>query len=103
MGFKRVIAAAIALALLVAALGVFLVFTQLGTLSQARAWVYHTRAVIETTQRVEASVQDAEQGERGFLLTQDAGYLEPYERAGKALPVDEGQLQTLVADNPAQI
>jgi len=102
LGFKRVIAAAIALALVVAGLSVFLLFTQIATLGGERAWVNHSRAVIETVQKVRASIEDAEQAERGYLVTGDARYLEPYARASGELPAEEAQLQALVSDNPAQ-
>ena len=100
MGFKRIVAAAIALALLVGGLSVFLVINQVGTLSRARAWVQHTRSVIETTQQLVSSLQTAEDSERGFLITQDADYLRPFREADARLSPTESQLQSLVADNP---
>src|SRR5580704_1254167 len=100
LGFKRIVAAAIALALLVGGLSVFLVVNQVGTLGRARAWVYHTRSVIETTQQLVSSLQAAEDSERGFLITQDASYLRPYQEAEARLSPAESQLQLLVSDNP---
>ena len=100
MGFKRIVVAAIALALLVGGLSVFLVINQVGTLSRARAWVQHTRSVIETTQQLVSSLQAAEDSERGFLITQDTDYLRPYQGAEAELSPAEQQLQTLVSDNP---
>ena len=90
------------LALLVAGLSVFLLFNQVATLGRARAWVYHSRAVIEASQQLRSSIEDAEQGERGYLVTGDPAYLEPYSRASAELPTEESQLQALVADNPAR-
>ena len=100
MGFKRIVAAAIALALLVGGLSVFLVVNQVDTLSRARAWVQHTRSVIETTQQLVSSLQAAEDSERGFLITQDVSYLAPYQEANARLSPAEAQLQVLVSDNP---
>jgi PAS domain S-box-containing protein len=102
LGFKRIVFAVIALALLVAGLSVYLVFNQVATLGQDRAWVYHTRAVIETTQGLLTHLQDAEEGERGYLLTQDPSYLDSYRRAVAAIPSDEAHLQSLVAYSPSQ-
>ena len=65
MGFKRIVAAAIALALLVAGLGAFLIFTQVETLSHARSWLDHTRTVIAANQTLLGSIQELEDGERG--------------------------------------
>jgi PAS domain S-box-containing protein len=103
LGFKRISAAAIALALLVAGLTAFLVFTQVATLGAARNWVEHTRTVIETNQQLLALAQQAEDGERGFLITRDPVYLDPYRTASAAIPGVEQRLRTLVADNPREV
>ncbi|HUO11260.1 MAG TPA: CHASE3 domain-containing protein, partial [Caulobacteraceae bacterium] len=102
LGFKRVIGAAVALALVVAGLGVSLLVTQLGTLGRARAWVNHSRAVIEAVQQLRSSVEDVQDGERGYLVTGDRAYLAPYLRASAMLPSQESQLLALVSDNPPQ-
>ena len=102
LGFKRVIVGAVALALLVAGLSLFLLFTQIATLGAARAWVEHSRVVIGAIQELRASIEDAEQGERGYLITGDDSDLEPYARADAALPAEESRLLSLVSDNPAQ-
>jgi PAS domain S-box-containing protein len=102
LGFKRIIAAAIALALLVAGLSVFLLFTQIATLGNARAWVEHSRAVIGAIQQLRASIEDAEQSERGYLVTGDASYLEPLDKANVALPTEESRLAAMVSDSPGQ-
>jgi signal transduction histidine kinase len=49
-----------------------------------------------------SSVQDAETGQRGYLLTDDPEYLRPYDRARQTLPGLEAQLRGMVADNPEQ-
>lgn len=103
MGFKRIVAAAIALALLVGGLSVFLVVNQVGTLDSQRAWVQHTRSVIETTQQLVSSLQAAEDAERGLLITQDPSYVQPYQEADARLKPAEEQLQTLVSDNPQRV
>ncbi|HTX50723.1 MAG TPA: CHASE3 domain-containing protein, partial [Caulobacteraceae bacterium] len=102
LGFKRVIAAAVALALLVAGLSLFLLFTQIGTLGAERAWVQHSRAVIGQIQLLRGSIEDAEQGERGYLVTGDDSYLEPYVKANATLPAEESRLVAMVSDNPGQ-
>jgi len=102
LGIKRIIAGAIALALLVAGLSVYLVVTQVGTLGEDRAWVYHTRSVIETTQHLLSSVQEAEDDQRGYLLTKDTHFFDGYDTALAAIAADETHLQALVADSPVQ-
>ncbi len=102
MGFNRIVVAAIALAVLVGGLTLFLIFTQVATLGQARDWVEHTREVLQANQQLAATVQQAEDGERGYLVTQDPAYLAPYRTATAALPGEETGLAHLVADNPAE-
>ena len=42
------------------------------------AWVAHTHEVISTLTKVLSAMQDAETGQRGFLITGDESYLAPY-------------------------
>lgn len=65
-------------------------------------WIEHTLQVEGAVQALTSSLVGAETGERGFLLTQRASYLEPYE-AGRARVEQELQdLRTLTTDNAAQ-
>ncbi|HZZ90827.1 MAG TPA: CHASE3 domain-containing protein [Caulobacteraceae bacterium] len=100
MGFKRIVAAAIALALLVAGLSLFLILSQTTTLTDQRAWVGHTRSIIDTTGQLMFQLQAAQDSERGYLITEDPRYLEAYRDAEASLTPLEAQLQGLVTDNP---
>ena len=103
LGFKRIVAAAVALALLVGGLSLFLIFIQVASLGSARTWVDHTRTVIDTNQQLLRSVLEVEEGERGYLLTGDKLYLDPARKASAAIPGLETKLQGLVVDNPEQV
>jgi CheY-like chemotaxis protein/signal transduction histidine kinase/CHASE3 domain sensor protein len=59
-------------------------------------------AVIDQIQNVLSSVKDAETGQRGFLLTGDEAYLEPFTTARIAIPGVLDQLRTLTAQSPEQ-
>ncbi|WP_333681426.1 CHASE3 domain-containing protein [Dyella sp.] len=74
------------------------------TISSERAdsWVAHTLHVRETLVQLYSNVRDAETGQRGFLLTQDARYLEPYSRARSNIAATESLLSSLISDNAAQ-
>ena len=65
-------------------------------------WVNHTHQVLIQTEVVLNNLKDAETGQRGFLLTDDASYLEPYHRGILAAQDNFIQLQNLTADNPKQ-
>jgi signal transduction histidine kinase/DNA-binding response OmpR family regulator/CHASE3 domain sensor protein len=69
---------------------------------QAAMSVTHTMQVLESAQQVLAAVGDAETGQRGFVLTNEDLYLEPYTRARASLPGQMRQLRDLTADNPQQ-
>ena len=47
-------------------------------------------------------MKDAETGQRGYLLTGDLHYLEPFQTAIKLIHSDVGTLRGLVQDNPVQ-
>jgi signal transduction histidine kinase len=49
-----------------------------------------------------SALQDAETAQRGYLLTADPAYLQPYNEAHDRLPILKDQLRGLVADNAAQ-
>ncbi|HEY2898133.1 MAG TPA: CHASE3 domain-containing protein [Gemmatimonadaceae bacterium] len=68
----------------------------------ARAGVSSTHRAIEATQSVLQDIIDAETGQRGFLLTADEGYLEPYHAALNRLAADRALLRTLAGSDPAQ-
>src|SRR5580765_5060150 len=55
--------------------------------------------VIETAQSLQRAMQDAERGQRGFLLTGDPAYLAPYRRSETEAPALLAKLKQLTADN----
>jgi methyl-accepting chemotaxis protein len=64
--------------------------------------VTHTHAVLEDLAHLLSLAKDAETGQRGFLLTGDDSYLEPYQAATGALVNVEADLRKLTADNLRQ-
>lgn len=71
-------------------------------LLQSVNWTIHTHLVIEKLQTVLTRVVDAETGTRGYLLTQDVTYLEPYHETLEKLNRDLMQLKALCKDNESQ-
>src|SRR5215472_11224863 len=65
-------------------------------------WVAHTYEVMASLDKIVADLDNAESGQRGYLITGDAHYLRPYEQAAAAFASDVARLETLTADNPAQ-
>ena len=66
-------------------------------------WVRHSLEVRAQLTRVLSLVQSAETGQRGYLLTGQDLYLEPYQMALGQLPDALQRTQDLASDNPEQI
>jgi signal transduction histidine kinase len=62
----------------------------------------HSQEVLVAANHVERLVLDLETGLRGFVITGDDRFLEPWNLATAALPNQSGSLERLVADNPEQ-
>ena len=70
--------------------------------SESKRWVDHTHEVIQELEGISSNVKDAETGQRGYLITGDERYLEPYEAAIAQIDAQLQQLKTLTVDNPTQ-
>ncbi|WP_447096896.1 response regulator [Pseudomonas sp. CF10PS3] len=66
-------------------------------------WVEHTDRVINNLNESSKLTVDLETGMRGFLITGDEHFLDPYEVAKPRIIADLRNLQELVADNPQQV
>jgi PAS domain S-box-containing protein len=64
--------------------------------------VEHTRKVIDAIDQLVLSADDEETGQRGFLLTRDESYLEPYNRGSEQVERQLLNLRELTADNTRQ-
>ncbi|PZQ83280.1 MAG: histidine kinase [Ancylobacter novellus] len=64
--------------------------------------IFHSHEVIIALAAIRSSTQDAETGQRGFLLSNDEKYLEPYRLALAAIPVKIEEVAQLTSDNPSQ-
>ncbi|MBO9558958.1 MAG: response regulator [Caulobacter sp.] len=64
--------------------------------------IMHTHKVLIAIDELLSTVQDAETGQRGYLLTGNDRYLEPYERAVADVAARVETVATLTRDNPTQ-
>jgi CHASE3 domain sensor protein len=62
-------------------------------------WVDHTDQVIGQSRRLLKLTVDMETGERGFLVTGNEVFLQPYQEASKVVDSEYQALYLLVADN----
>jgi methyl-accepting chemotaxis protein len=91
---------AVAFALLIAMITA--VFWMVAQQAQSSGMVRHTLEVEYRLSRLLSSMQDAETGQRGFLLTGRATFLEPYNAALAALDGELDAIGAATSDNPAQ-
>src|SRR6266850_2338313 len=70
--------------------------------AEASEWRRHTYEVLRNLDETVARLVDAETGQRGYLLTGDDAYLEPYRAAIKSIDQTIGNLKNLTSDNPNQ-
>ena len=95
---RLTIALASPLLVLVAVGGVLAL--QVSRMSENARWLDHTNLVIAKTYELQKAIVDQETGLRGFLMTKEREFLEPYQRARPLDHLDE--LTKLVRDNQDQ-
>src|SRR5438105_12167618 len=69
---------------------------------RAASVTLHTQRVQLEADRLLAALVDAETGDRGYALTGDPIFLEPYRQALPTVPKTISNLRQLTADNPRQ-
>jgi CHASE3 domain sensor protein len=94
-------AASTALALVVGAVFAILLVS-IGELRSSDDWASHSEQVIATANLLEREVLDLQTGARGFIITGQGRFLEPWKAGLVAFPRDATALQRLVSDNAQQ-
>jgi CHASE3 domain sensor protein len=70
--------------------------------TESRNWLTHTYEVIHQLQRTLSILQDGETGQRGYILTRQDSYLQPFYEAVDKAGHQIISLSELTADNPNQ-
>lgn len=65
-------------------------------------WVSHTYQVLTELEATLSTLKDAETGQRGYLITGEEQYLQPYQSAIAQINTRIKSLKQLTADNPQQ-
>jgi len=71
-------------------------------LIEQSSWVDHTHEVLVNIESTMAELRGAETGQRGYLLTNDEQFLEPYRNAERNVHINLKRLKELTADNTSQ-
>ncbi|WP_161630950.1 methyl-accepting chemotaxis protein [Niveispirillum irakense] len=77
--------------------------TQLVFIRSSNDMTVHTYEVMRTIRKLVTAKADQETGVRGFLLTQNPEFLEPYNMGMKVFAESMERARVLVGDNPAQL
>jgi methyl-accepting chemotaxis protein len=100
--FGKKVAGGFALSfLLMLAIGI-VAFRGINSLTRTNALVVQTQDVVERIAELLSLAKDAETGQRGYVITADEAYLEPYQTAITRMPAVIQQLRQLTADNASQ-
>jgi signal transduction histidine kinase/CHASE3 domain sensor protein len=78
-------------------------FGQIGHLTSVMRWVDHTDRVIAQANHTQKLLVDMETGLRGYLVTGNLEFLEPYEQARLSINSDFNQFARLISDNSSQL
>lgn len=90
----------LAVALLV--MMVFFAYQNIRQLIENNRWVAHTHEVLTELGDTLSMMKDIETGVRGYLITEDERYLEPYGEASTRVRAQLERVRSLTADNPIQ-
>ena len=74
----------------------------LDTIEKTSAWTEHTHDVISQMETLSMSMVDQETGLRGFVITADESFLDPYKAGRQAYAAALTQARTLTSDNQEQ-
>jgi diguanylate cyclase (GGDEF)-like protein/PAS domain S-box-containing protein len=96
------IVAGFALAVLILATGGVLLYRSTREFRITRIQVRNNRDVLDALQSYLSCAQDAETGERGYLLTGNETYLEPYNRAVSEIDARVNRIETMLAKDPSR-
>ncbi len=98
---KKIIAGFAISFVLLAAIGA-VAYRSIDALTGTSYAVTHTHQVLERISRLATELDNAETGQRGFVITGDEAYLAPYQSGISAVDTLMRDLRTLTADNMRQ-
>lgn len=102
LGLDPVVSLGLSIALLFFVVSTLILLSTTQSLRENNGRVVQTHDVIVAIDLLQADVQDSETGQRGYLLTGNERYLEPFERAQGQVRKRLGDVEKLVAGNPVQ-
>jgi PAS domain S-box-containing protein len=101
-GLRRGLALVLLPAVALVALEIYKAASLLPALRQSQAVIAHSFETIAAAHSLDQAIQDAERGQRGFLLTGNDSYLQPYTAGLRQIPVKFEELSQLVRGDREQ-
>lgn len=98
----KLLAAFAVICVLIGAINTF-VYRVLISEQESVRWVDHTNRVLDVSSQALAALVDMETGFRGYMVSGDSDFLEPYEAGKIAYAEKLASLKELTADNPPQV
>lgn len=80
----------------------FLIFHIIGKLAQEASSVSHSYAVINKLETIKSEITDAETGVRGYVITKDSRFLEPYKSGSRNAEILYDSLRSIISKNKAE-
>ncbi|MFD6319438.1 CHASE3 domain-containing protein [Methylorubrum thiocyanatum] len=81
----------------------FTTWRSLGTIEDSNRWRDHSYEVLLQLDRLTGALVDQETGLRGYLISANPSFLEPYNSGAKTYSETLKRLRGLVSDNPQQV
>jgi len=103
LSIRQKIVFAFAIPLLLMTFVATLLYVSSNRQNETAKWVEHTHQVISQGNNLLRLLVDMETGERGYLITGNEVFLEPFNEAKKVWSSEIQSLTTLVSDNPEQV
>jgi len=101
--FERVIGSGFLVMILFVIITSVLAYQSISQYILVNQRVSHTLQVIGTLQDLLSTIVDAESGQRGYILTGQLEFLEPYQQGNQTIDELFEQLRTLTLDNSSQL
>lgn len=100
--FKRNLLVSYGISLFLLIISSIASFMSIRNLLESQNWVIHTNTVITKLGNVISVLKDGETGQRGFLLTGQVEFLEPYNGAAQKANQLMDEVKEMTLDNPVQ-
>jgi len=102
LSFKQQVLTGFAVSLIFVFISAFFSYFSIKSLNESSLWIGHTYEVINTAEKTEIELINAETGLRGFIITEKDSYKRPYNKSINQVLVHMNALKALVKDNPEQ-